>query len=433
MRNLSALLTFLSLVLINFWPMGGMVYSDSLLPEASPSDQQGVSKARLGQEDISPGKEGFRDRLERAGISIWVSYAADLLGNPSGGRVLAFRYASGLEFGLKFDLERIMNRKDLMLEVSGDYHGGHDLSRDIGNAFAPAQIFSIERRFGDGTLRLYRFSLEKLLLDDRLSLLAGRIGMGDDFLTSELYGNFVQAAFNSNPAGVVVNLPSFSVGPVSTWGWRAKYEGEKWVFTGGIYNSDDSLGDDDKHGVDFSIRSDKGFIPIVQLGYKHNQEKNTTGLPGNYSMAVYYDSNEFEDLGDPSDSRHGNYGLYFHADQMVYAEPGTSLAQGLTSFLATTVMPLTHINKFPYFVMGGMVYKGLFLKRDHDTTSVGVAYGQFSDQLDKTYEITFELTHEFEVTSWLSLQPDVQYILRPGGTGNIPDAWVLGFELELSY
>ncbi len=410
-----------------------MVHSGELASRADQSGQQGDSKVRREQQGLSTGAVGLRDRLESTGIFVWASYTADLLGNPSGGRGLAFRYAKGLEIGLKFDLERIMNRKGLLLEVSGDYRGGHDLSRDIGNAFAPAQIFSIERRFGDGTVRLYRFSLEKLLLDDRLSLLAGRIGMGDDFLTSELYSNFVQAAFNSNPAGVVVNLPSFSVGPVSTWGGRVRYEGENWTLKGGISYADDTLGEDDKHGVDFSIRSDKGFIPIIQLGYKHNQEKNATELPGNYSMAFYYDSNRFENLGDPAKSRYGNYGFYFHADQMVYAEPGTSLAQGLTSFLATTVMPLTDINSFPYFVMGGMVYKGLFPKRDNDTTTFGVAYGQYSDQLDKTYEVAIELTHEFQVTSWLSLQPDVQYILRPGGTGNIPDAWVLGLELELKY
>ena len=410
-----------------------MVHSGELASRADQSGQQGDSKVRREQQGLSTGAVGLRDRLESTGIFVWASYTADLLGNPSGGRGLAFRYAKGLEIGLKFDLERIMNRKGLLLEVSGDYRGGHDLSRDIGNAFAPAQIFSIERRFGDGTVRLYRFSLEKLLLDDRLSLLAGRIGMGDDFLTSELYSNFVQAAFNSNPAGVVVNLPSFSVDPVSTWGGRVRYEGENWTLKGGISYADDTLGEDDKHGVDFSIRSDKGFIPIIQLGYKHNQEKNATELPGNYSMAFYYDSNRFENLGDPAKSRYGNYGFYFHADQMVYAEPSTSLAQGLTSFLATTVMPLTDINSFPYFVMGGMVYKGLFPKRDNDTTTFGVAYGQYSDQLDKTYEVAIELTHEFQVTSWLSLQPDVQYILRPGGTGNIPDAWVLGLELELKY
>ncbi len=391
-----------------------------------------ISEEKQGQQEKK--EPGFRERLEKTGISIWASYTADLLGNPSGGKGLAFRYAGGLEFGTKLELKRLLKlRESLLFEVSGDHRSGHDLSRDIGNLFVPAQIFGIGRRFGAGTLRLYRLSLEKLLAEERFSLLAGRIGMGDDFLTSELYQQFVQTAFHKNPIGVVANILSFTVSPVSTWGWRARYETDNWKILGGVYYSDDTLGDDDKHGTDFSIRSDKGYTPILQIGYKHNQRPNESGFPGNYSMAVYYDSNRYEDIGDASKFKYGNYGFYFHLDQMVYAEPDSGRNQGLTPFLAATIMPQTSINPIPYFLMGGLVYKGLFPSRDQDTTSFGLAYGQFSDQLAGTYEMAFELNHEFEVTSWLSLQPDVQYIRRPGGTGNIPDAWILGFELELKY
>ena len=117
------------------------------------------------QRSLIPAWEEYRDRLKRSGINFWASYTAENLGNPSGGRVAAFRYASGLEFGLIFDLESISNLKDLMFEVSADYRAGHDLSRDIGNVFVPAQIFGIERRFGGGAVHLYRLSLEQFLLD----------------------------------------------------------------------------------------------------------------------------------------------------------------------------------------------------------------------------------------------------------------------------
>jgi porin len=38
-----------------------------------------------------------------------------------------------------------------------------------------------------------------------------------------------------------------------------------------------------------------------------------------------------------------------------------------------------------------------------------------------------------QVTPWLQLQPDIQYIIKPGGTGKIQDALVLGFQLALSF
>jgi carbohydrate-selective porin OprB len=64
------------------------------------------------------------------------------------------------------------------------YRAGLDLSEPIGNFFPPAQIFGVEKRFGGGAMHLYRFSLEQVLLGERLSILVGRSGMGDDFLTS---------------------------------------------------------------------------------------------------------------------------------------------------------------------------------------------------------------------------------------------------------
>jgi porin len=36
------------------------------------------------------------------------------------------------------------------------------------------------------------------------------------------------------------------------------------------------------------------------------------------------------------------------------------------------------------------------------------------------------------LASWLTLQPDMQYIFKPGGTGDIPNAFVLGIQISLS-
>jgi len=242
----------------------------------------------------------------------------------------------------------------------------------------------------------------------------------------------VQTAFNSNATTVGVNIPSFSVGPVATWGFRARFEPvKKWYVMGGVYYSDDTISKDRKHGVDFSIRRSKGAITILQIGYEHNQGKDAEGLPGNYYVGSYYDSNRFESLADSDKGRHSNYGLYFYMDQAVYREEGSTGNQGLTPFLTATFAPLEEVNTFPYFVSGGLVYQGLIPGRDNDTTSWGFAYGQFSNSLSETYEMVQELTHNFQLTPWLSIQPDLQYIIRPGGTGNISDAFVLGVQIVI--
>jgi len=48
------------------------------------------------------------------------------------------------------------------------------------------------------------------------------------------------------------------------------------------------------------------------------------------------------------------------------------------------------------------------------------------------YEIVMEGTYQIEFAPWLSLQPDVQYLIHPSGT-NIANALVLGARMTVSF
>ena len=61
-----------------------------------------------------------------------------------------------------------------------------------------------------------------------------------------------------------------------------------------------------------------------------------------------------------------------------------------------------------------------------DARSVGTGVGL------QTYELVLELTYIFQATRWLQVKPDVQYVIKPGGTGKIPNALVIGFQLALN-
>ncbi|RPJ27094.1 MAG: hypothetical protein EHM35_14425, partial [Planctomycetaceae bacterium] len=80
-------------------------------------------------------------------------------------------------------------------------------AKDIGNTFTVSQIF------GGETVWLYALALEwPSLLDDRLDIRVGRIGAGDDFLTSPLYSAFVNFAFDGNLGACrLTSLPSRSI------------------------------------------------------------------------------------------------------------------------------------------------------------------------------------------------------------------------------
>jgi len=358
-----------------------------------------------------------------------MTYTTDLLSNPIGGRQHGFRYTGEFGLNLVFDLEKGLGWKRLRLDVSGVWRSGSNLSaRDIGNTFNASNIFSGE------ALRLYTMALEQSLYDDRVAIRVGRLGAGDEFLSSPLYTNFVNAAFNSNPGSIPINIPSFPFYPIATWGLQVKaLPLEQLSIMAGVYDSDVALARNRTHGVDFGISGDAGAFVIGGIGYHRNQGQAAAGNPGNFKIGGYYDTNAYQALSNPTQAKiRGNYGVYLLLDQMVYREDGPESKQGLIPFAVVTVAPSDR-NTFPFFCSIGLVYQGLIPRRDCDTTAVGLAYGKFSRALKgQDFEMILEWAYAVALAPWLTLQPDMQYVFKPGGTGDIPNAFVLGIQISLS-
>lgn len=109
----------------------------------------------LQQKHLTGDWGGQRDDLERAGVTLTSTYTTDLLGNPLGGNQQGFRYAGDMGVDIRFDLEKLLGLKRLLLDVSGSWRSGENLSeKDIGNTFTASQIF------GGETVWLYGLALE---------------------------------------------------------------------------------------------------------------------------------------------------------------------------------------------------------------------------------------------------------------------------------
>ena len=395
---------------------------------------------------------GLRTRLLDLGITPTGLFVTDVLGNPMGGRHQAVRESDELALNLTGDLDKLAGWAGALFHLSFSMRSGTSLSdRDIGNVFTVAQVCC------GHTYRLVNVDLEQSLFDDRVNVRGGRIVAGDEFLSSPLYGNFVQGAFNVNPMGILFNVP-MTVYPTATWGLRARVRPiSQLSLMAGVYNGDPTLGDNDKHGVDWTMRGP--VFAIGEMGVHLNQEPYATGLPGNYKIGGYYLAGKVSDLhrdiqggsialsGLPPQMHSGNGGFYLLLDQMIYRAGGAGSPRGLTPFVSLLVAPGSSVNTMPFFANGGLVYRGLFASRPYDTAAFGVAYGAFSSQLARSqrdarsagsgagiqkYEVALELTYIVQATRWLQVQPDLQYIVNPGGTGKIPNALVLGFQLALA-
>ena len=378
---------------------------------------------------------GLRNWLNDEGVIPSATYAGDVLADPVGGKVHKLRYVHDIGVDLVVDFQRLLGWEGSHLHVSMSSRAGNNLSDDIGNLFTVAQSCC------QLTTRLVTLAWEQSLLEHRLNIRLGRISTGDDFITSRLYWLFVNNGFDANPLSVELNVPYFAY-PNAVWGARVR--GRPWrpfYVAAGAYNGDPSVTRNGAHGVDFSFRN-QGVLVTFEAGYEPEHHLDDGSLPGHYKVGGYYHTGRFRrfdatpgsDL--PSDVEHGSGGYYFLVDQMVFREDGD---QGLWPFASLVFAPSQQISTLPFFFSAGITYQGLIPRRDEDIAMVGVVYGAFSRDLRRSeagspqgqqdFEMVLEWAYIIEIAPWLHVQPDMQYIFKPGGTGNIPDAFVIGAQI----
>jgi porin len=246
-----------------------------------------------------------------------------------------------------------------------------------------------------------------------------------------VFNYYVNLAFNQHPVSLSYNIPGFVSNPDAALGARLLVKPiDDFYVAAGAYSADAVSGRNRRVSIDVDFTFD-GVILISEAGYTPGGGDGASGLHGDYKLGAYYDTGDFKELSDEDETRRGNYGFYIVADQMVYRESGDG-SQGLTLWAAATCAPEEEINTFPLFLSGGFAYEGLFPGRNEDVAGVGFAYGRLSRDLeDKDYEIGIEGTYILQVTPWLGLQPDVQFIIHPGGSSAIPNALVTGMQISV--
>jgi porin len=385
---------------------------------------------------------GSRTWLEDHGITPTLTFVTDSLGNPTGGTDQGFTTANNVGLDLNFDLEKLVGLEGGSFLFSMSYRFGGSLSANYIHNFFPVQ-----QVFGGETFRVVNVAYLQKLLDDRVEFRLGRIATGDDFLVSPYNYVFVQNGFDGNPKGIFVNAPGTTAYPTDTWGALIKVRPTPRTYImGGVYNGDPSLGDNSKNGLDFSM--DGPVFAIGEIAYQPNSMPGDRGLLGNYKAGFWYENSLYTDFNTGAVNR-GNWGLYWMFDQVLvrFGEQGGHRGFGVAgSFL---VSPDQSISQMPYFFTAALVTRGILESRPRDIIGLGVVYGHFSNdlqdsqrqaqQLDpnvgvQSHETVLELTYRLALLkSALYVQPDLQYVFRPGGTGRISDALVLGAQVAVNF
>ncbi len=385
---------------------------------------------------------------DKNGIDISLNYIGETFAVLSGGVNRASSYEGRLEFSVDTDLQKLIGWTggSTHVTVFQIHNSGHNVVENSGTTADPSNIDATP------TTRLFTAWFQQNF-NDRFSIRAGQLAADDEFITSDTAGGLMNGTFGW--AGVLAaNMtnggPAY---PLATPGVRVKINAtENLSVLAAIFSGDPAgrncSGDAqqcNRHGTTFSTSG--GALLMGEAQYAINQGKNAIGLPGFYKLGAWYASADFADqrfgidgsgatisLGiDPTATpiqHRGNWGIYGVADQTV-ARMGD---RSLSLFLRSGLSPSDR-NLISFYVDGGVGIKGLLPGRADDVLTFGVAYAKISSDASsvdrdalaangppqpiRNEEFVFELSYALQIAPWWIVQPDLQYIVHPGG--NVAD------------
>jgi porin len=406
-----------------------------------------------------------RQKLKDLGITFKVHEESEVWANLTGGGHQGVSYNGLTTAKLDLDLDKLFGWSggEVLVEAF-DIHG-HGPSRSlVGNQQLVSNIEATP------SVKLYDLWLDQTLLNGSLSIRFGQEGANDEMMITQYGGLFLNSSFGF-PGMPAADLPSGGPNyPMATPFVRAQLKAsDRVTLVGSVFNGDPAppgTGDPqirDRNGTAFRLNDHA--LMFGEAWYSPDPNASAS-LPTTYKLGAWYASNHFADqrfdgngllLADPASSglareHTGDWAFYGIIDQMVWQSPD-SKDHGIGVFLQVMGGPSDR-NLSNLFVEGGMNWVAPFTERPDDTFGLAVSYLGISPRARDysrdlvsfggtaspyaSNETVLEATYQAPVTSWLTLQPDVQYVINPGagvpgpfGTRSLSDAVVIGIRATL--
>jgi porin len=430
--------------------------------------QRSDEKTEPGQTTLTGDWGGLRPYLERKGVVFNLNYTNDFLSNVRGGIGPGSVLIGVFQPQLDIDLQKLLGWQGGHFHTHGLVtHGPFFSQTYLGN------ILAVSNLEAGPVARLYSLWYEQSAFNDRLSVRFGLMSADSQFLQSKTAANFINNGI-SWPTFLAANLPAGGPAyPLPDPGIRVRIKPtDDLAFQAAVFSGDPSGGDGSNQsqplptGTMFSFRG--GTFVIAEASYLPNQGKEAKGLPGAYRIGGWWHTsprfgdqrfdNTGQSLASPTSTgiplnHTGDQGFYGVIDQMLYRVPGTE-DQGLSAFFRAGGVPNDR-NLISFYADGGLLYKGLVPRRPDDKVGIAAAYARVGNNargLDqdigffgnflcpvRSGETAIEMMYQAQLAPWWMLQPELQYIIRPGGgvlnpDGSFrPNAWVIAVRSSLNF
>lgn len=421
---------------------------------------------------------GLRTYLQRFGVSIGLQETSEVFGNPIGGIYRGAAYTGLTTMSLGIDAARAFGIQGGTFNVSAFQIHGRNYSADNLGTLQTASGIEAQR-----ATRLWELWYQQAFLDGKLDIKVGQQSLDQEFIGSQGSGLFINTMMGWPLIPSVDLYAGGPAYPLSSLGVRLRAQPiDNMTVLAGVFDDNPPGGpffdDSQVRGASQSgtkFHTGTGALIFGEVQYAINAPVlgqmdygSRPGLPGVYKLGFWYDTAQFYDqrfddtgllLSDPASSgnpksRRHNYSVYGVFDQMVW-RPNPDSVQSVNVFARLMGAPGDR-NLANFSVNTGITLKAPFPSRPNDSVGLGYGLAKVSSQAIKAdqdndlangpypvrgSESFVELTYQYQVAPWWSLQPDAQYVWTPGG--GIPDptrpgkrignAFVLGLRTNIVF
>lgn len=376
---------------------------------------------------------GVRTELEDMGLKFGLYYNHFYGVNTRGGldTTNAQRNSATMDLHIFVDFEKMGLIPGGELFVWPKGHFSRNVNRKVGALGEP-----FDDADGDKSIYIDVLQYEQKMLDNKLRL---RVGYLDQQMAFDrnAYANsedrqFFNTFLDNNNVIVPLKIGLGAVLFVDPVDWLG--------FTVGASDGDARIFNP---GLDTTFHGPATFFGFFQTDFRLKLPSPRGDLPGTYRFGVLYDPGTKETFRDPLGGlaaqvfETGDVGYYVSFDQMVYRENPDD-EQGLGAFFRWGTRD-GDVNRLEMFWSGGVQYAGLVPQRDQDVVGFGFYSVHSSDRYrreinpDFLREAGYELYYKIQVTPWLTITPDMQYIATPGALQDTDDAFVLGLRARVIF
>jgi porin len=362
-------------------------------------------------------------------VELEFAYLGDLMRNTTGGLGVGDAYLDNLDLAATVDGARALGVEGLTLHGHVMYNNGRAFTgRWVGDAQGVNNIEGFE------SWRLYEFWAEmRFGGSGRTSLRAGLYDLNSEFDSIETGGLFMHASHGLGPELGMSGENGPSTFPVTSLAVRLQGGADAWYWQVAAFDAVPGEPDHPER-TSFRLGGDEGALLIGEVGRAAGPFRKLA--LGAWSYTAEFEAiGEFDEAGDPV-SATGNRGFYALADANLVERGALNVAGWVRMGLAED-----RFNGFKDYVGFGVSGSGLVPGRPDDQLGFAVASAAagtpwrnemaLAGAATDSRETTLEMTWRMPVADWLTLQPDLQYVINPGFDTSLDHAFVVGLRFEL--